>query len=462
MSRRVAAALATLHFLALGCSPGGDRDSPFEERRSIVLIVIDTLRADHLSLHGYHLPTSPGLDRLGETSVVFDHCLASCSWTKPSTATILTGLDPTRHGAHGMRGVSDEAVLLAEKLAERGFRTAAFSGNPYVSEQFGMAQGFDTFRESGVNAPRDYPDVQVLLDEARAWLAEASAEPYFLYLHVMNVHGPYRAPREYRDRFLDGPEGGDLPFQGELWTAVSGPGRRERPEVPAADLADLVAQYDGAIAYTDECLTRFLDEMRGTGALDDAVLVVTSDHGEELMDHGGLGHRRTLYGEVVNVPLIIHDGANAGRIATPVGLVDVAATILELAAGEEEPFGDGLSLVPLMEGAPPPARIVPLMAHLQEGPSGTARLVQDWPWRRLDIRREYTGRSRLAELYDVTTDPGELHDRSGEEPETLDRLRAIEEAALAALEGRALDAGADVAADDELRERLNALGYTGN
>ena len=186
--------------LSLGCSPAKP-PTRGGARRSVILVVIDTLRQDHLSFYGYRDQTSPGLDRLAQESVVFKNCLAPSSWTKPSVVSLLSGLDALHHGAQRRRPVGEHVELLAEVLRREDYSTAAFSGNPWVSAEFGLAQGFDTFYAGGGDSPKDYPDITVLLDAAQAWIAEQSREPFFMYLHVMNVHGPYRLPRNIESGF---------------------------------------------------------------------------------------------------------------------------------------------------------------------------------------------------------------------------------------------------------------------
>lgn len=452
-------ALGLLALSLAGCSAG---PAP----RSVVLVVIDTLRSDHLSLNGYPRPTSPGLDRIAAEGVAFEHCLAPGAWTKPNTVSLLSGLDPIRHGAHRERKIPDDLQLLSETLRDAGYDTAAFSGNPYVSERYRFDRGFATFYDGGAGKRVwDYPDASVLLDAARGWLARPRERPVFLYLHLMNVHGPYRAPEPYRRRFLDGTDGDEsFEFQDELWWAIIKAEDNPAPRPTPGQRADLLARYDGAIAYTDELLTAFLDELRAEAGLADALLVVTSDHGEELLDHGNLGHRKTLYHEVVDVPLIVRDGVSRGgrRVRTPVGLIDVAATILDLLglvpAGAG--LGDGISLAPLVRGDGEISRSEPLLSHLDEAIERRASLVQRWPLRRLHIGP--SRRRDVVELYDELADPLETHDLAAERPELVVELGELERAAHERLRARALDPGADAMIDPELQKRLEALGYVGN
>jgi arylsulfatase A-like enzyme len=323
---------------------------------SVILVVIDTLRRDHLGFHGYERDTSPGLDRFARESAVFENCLATSSWTKPSTVSLLSGLYPPRHGVHRNRRAHGDIEFVSERLRETGYATAAFSGNMHVSPTFGMNQGFDHFKGGRRFGANNYPDIQELLAGASTWLQEQTEKPSFLYLHLMNVHGPYRAASRYSDRFRSKSHR-PFPFQNKLWKRIVRSGDLEqRKAVSDGHLNDLTARYDGAIAYTDEILTAFFDSLRDNGSLARSLVIITSDHGEELFDHGGFGHKRTLHSEVVDVPLLVRDPDGTGaarRIATPVSLVDIPATILDrvglLKPGEG--FGDGRTLLPLLRGS---------------------------------------------------------------------------------------------------------------
>jgi arylsulfatase A-like enzyme len=307
----------------------------------------------------------------------------------------------------------------------------------------------------------------VLLDGARAWLAEHADEPFFLYLHLMNVHGPYRAPPEFRLRFLEEPHA-PFRFQGRLWKDIVRHGRLERrADFTEAHLRDLTARYDGAVAYTDTVLTRFLEDLREKGILDRSLLVITADHGEELFDHGGFGHKRTLYGEQLEIPLLIREpgGIGAGRrIAEPVSLVDLPATILDwlgfLPPESGGAFGNGRSLVPLLrepaEGRPLATR--QLLAQLDEAASGRAFLVQEWPYRLLQIEKDYRGRENAVELFDVAADPDELVDLAPRQSGRVAELEALARALRSALEAHPFE-GDPAELDEDLARQLEALGY---
>jgi arylsulfatase A-like enzyme len=457
--RRTLAFAALLGALpALACAPAP------QEPASIILVVIDTLRRDHLGLYGYERATSPGLDRLAGESAVFERCIATSSWTKPSTVSLLSGLYPPGHGVHQRAKAPAEITFVSEILRDHGFATAAFSGNVHVSPTFGMAQGFDHFRSARIQGTGTYPEAADLLDAALGWLGEHPDEPSFLYVHLMNVHGPYRSTDEQRRRFVVEPRS-RFEFKNELWTRIMRDGDlAARSEVSEAHLNDLRGRYDAAVAHTDAALATFLDTLAADGTLDRTLLVVTSDHGEELFEHGGFGHRRTLYGEVVEIPLLIRDPDRSGaptRIATPVSLVDIPATILDWAglSGAEESFADGRSLLPLMRGEAAGADFADrlLIAELDEGETARVQLVQRGSLRLVGIQNDYRGRTNEIELFDIEADPHERVDLSGERP---DELRELLRSGRPLLDGTFVPTRPEPAViDDDLEKRLKALGY---
>jgi arylsulfatase A-like enzyme len=461
----IAAASAVLA-VALACAQERPDDArPAATRRpNLIVVVIDTLRRDHLGCYGYAKATSPHLDELAKQSVLFERCLAASSWTEPSTASLLSGLYPARHGAHEYAKVPPQVEMLAETLRAAGFRTGAVSGNPNASPLFGFEQGFDSFDFPANDVARDYPDVAELVGKAEQFLSDADSRPSFLYLHVMNVHGPYRAPPEFRERFLERPFL-DFPFQNELWLDLLRKGHVERrADVKPEHLHDLTARYDGAIAYTDQVLGAFLEKRLAAGGATNDLVVVTADHGEELFDHGGFGHGFTLHHELLDVPLLLRlpGGASGGtRIDAPMSLVDLPAMVLDLLgllpAERGGRVGDGLSLTPLLHGGTV-ERDLPLVAQVERGKQGAAFLVQHWPLRVIETERDYAGRADVLELFDLASDPLEQHDLAAAEPSRAARLHAALRARRAQLESQGISAERPPL-DEKTRAQLEALGY---
>jgi arylsulfatase len=433
-------------------------------RRNVLLIVIDTLRRDHLGSHGYGRPTSPFLDAFAAEGAQFDNCLAASSFTEPSTASLLTGLHAARHGAHEYAVLPDALELVSERLAAAGWRTIGVSGNPNASPQFRFDQGFEQFWFDDNDKAREYPDVSELVAHAEALLAPDDGRPTFCWLHVMNVHGPYVAPESFRERFRRSGSR-DFPFQNDVWKDVMRKGQvARRADVTPADVQDLEDRYDAAIAWTDDVIGRFLARRRATRAGAEELVVITADHGEELFDHGGFGHGFTLHREVVDVPLLLRGpGIAPSRVAAPVGLVDVAATVLDLVMPPQDGaigrFGDGLSLRPLLEGREF-ERDLPLVAQLEREVQGQAFLLQSWPSRLIETRSDYSGRRNVAERFDLASDPAERHDRLATDEEQGARLRTLLAARRAALEAQGMATErADL--DPEQKAHMEALGYGG-
>ncbi len=338
-----------------------------DERWNVVLVSLDTVRADHLSAHGYPRPTTPNLDALARESAWFRCASSTSSYTLPAHASLLTGQLPTRHGAHSERPGSnriraERSDLLALKLRDAGWLNAAFTGGVYLRPGFGFAQGFDRYDSLDLallpetNRGREEPRAGDAAFNARVrrdrpwshaldWVRAHDDAPFFLFLHTYLVHEYVAAPAN-EARFLgsceSGLKRGDLKF-------IRDRKLKERPT--SADLQRYVDAYDAALHEADARVGELLATLRATGLDDRTIVIVTSDHGEEFLDHGGVNHGRTLHEEMVRVPLLIRvPGMPAREIATPVSLVDVVPTLFELLALRADHEQDGRSLLPLLRG----------------------------------------------------------------------------------------------------------------
>lgn len=331
---------------------------------SIVLISLDTLRADRLSIYGYERPTSPNLDAWAERSAtVFGNAIAQAPWTLPSHVSLLTGLNAHRHGiGHEDSVARPGLLLLPEILRAAGYASLAITGGGWLHPRFGFTQGFDRFLPSpGLKSKTMAAEIETAL----AWTREYRDRPYFLFFHTYEVHAPYRPRAPYFDHFSDAgsselnrllaaprppivtppPGGGFVTTKKLAW-----------PTLSELDVEEVVgALYDSGIAAADELLARLLNSLEREGFLDNGIVVITSDHGELLGEHGLAGHEY-LYDENLKVPLLIAGPAGLGagqEVAAQVRSVDVMPTVLEL-AGVEAPAGlDGQSLVGLMKGGRP-------------------------------------------------------------------------------------------------------------
>jgi arylsulfatase A-like enzyme len=282
----------------------------------VVVYLVDTLRADHLPLYGYARETAPHLTAFARDAVVFDQAIASSSWTKPSVASLFTSLLPRDHGCVQFYTPLDERLTtLAERMRDHGYATGAVVVNSLVqARKMNFDQGFSYFA-----SPASPQGAAEVVDEALAFLDARKGQPAFLYLHTMDAHTPYRPPPPFDAAFR---------AAGEPVKPASEPSDYKKPR----DLARIVAQYDGAVAYGDREFGRLMSGLRQRGLYDGALVVFLSDHGEEFLEHGGWVHGHTLYDELVRVPLVVkYPGQrDAGRrVARQVQLVDVLPTVLK-------------------------------------------------------------------------------------------------------------------------------------
>ncbi len=285
-------------------------------RPLVIVYLVDTLRADHLPLYGYERETAPHLTAFARDAVVFDQAIASSSWTKPSVASLFTSLLPREHGCVQFYTPLDERhTTLAERLRDHGYATGAIVANSLVqARKMSFDQGFSYFA-----SPASPHGAAEVVDGALAFLDARKGQPAFLYLHTMDAHTPYKPPPPFDAAFR---------AAGEPAKPAAEPSDYREPR----DLARIVAQYDGAVAYGDREFGRLLSGLRQRGLYDGALIVFLSDHGEEFLDHGGWVHGHTLYDELVRVPLVVkYPGQrNAGRrVARQVQLVDVLPTVLK-------------------------------------------------------------------------------------------------------------------------------------
>ncbi len=413
-----------------------------ERPRLVVLVSIDTLRADHLGLYGYERPTSPVLDALALESTVFDQAMSTSPWTLPAHGSLLTGLYPGRHGLTSHeRYLASSLKTLAQLFSEAGYRTAAVVNSHNLGPEFGLDRGFQQYRYVEERVDRREPSAEIT-DQAMAWLKEAGKNRLFLFLHYYDVHSDYASRPEYEKDFLRQYEG-----IADGSTAQLASHREGKISLSTADAPNLIDRYDAGIRQMDAELGRLLDFLRG----EDAFLILTSDHGEEFFEHGGVLHGQTQYEEVIRVPLLVKGpGVPAGRrVPTPVSLVDIAPTLLAR-AGIAPPDGlDGVDLGLLWAGEEREDRCIFSEADHNNVEHDITRAV-----RYRSLKLHFNRLSREYRLYDLASDPAERMDVSAGQESAV---AALSEQLEKYLRG-AVEAPLRALSDEEI-ENLRSLGY---
>jgi len=443
-SLMVVAAIYSQFDIRIDARPlGGPADIEKLHQRNdvnVLFVLIDTLRADRLSAYGYERETSPNLDKLAATGMLFSEHMSQSSWTKCSMASLWTALYPIRTGVtRSPQGLPDEARMPAEVFSEAGFSTAAIWRNGWISPGFGFSQGFEVYHSprsapTPMSVRREKPTLGVtgtdqdVINSAIEFLRAQGDERWFLYIHLMDVH-------QYvydEDTALFGTTYSDI--------------------------------YDNSIRWTDRVLGSLIDSLDARGMRDKTLIVVAGDHGEAFGEHGREGHARDVHGEVTTTPLIISFPFRldpAIVVDAPTENVDIWPTMLDLLRLPPLEEVDGRSRLPAMlaaaRGEPAPPSDSPRFAHLDQSWGRTKQdprpmvAVRDGPYR-LVRAHEATGW-----LYDRTDDPTEQVDVGEDQPEVLARLQALVDEYLA--RPPAPWQASDVELDDAQLEQLRALGY---
>jgi len=428
---------------------------------NVILILVDTLRAQNLGLYGYDRDTSPNLARLARDGVVFDDARSQAPCTYPSANSILTGRHPVRFlgQKNGAMGIPPQIPSLAEILGAKGYATIAVSASPIVREHptrfnphGGFSRGFDIFEERCL-----WKHASCLNHRAQEYLG-VLRQPFFLYLHYMDPHSPLTMPEDWSPRFATEPYKGKWFVEKGLLAPIAQQlyGPNKHVPVDARDLRHLLALYDDEIAYVDHQLGLLLDGLDQQGLLENTLIVLVADHGEEFLEHGHIKHCHSLYDTEIKTPLLVRppgplspDSGVADRsprrIDAQVANLDVAPTIVDYAGLDPGALGmEAASLKPVIEGGAPP----------------TAIQVSSW----VNFRAAKQGRYKLIldlsdgsmELYDVVADPGETKDVQAEHPEAVRSLRKL-------IRGWVRTAGKDsdqqLQEGNDAQERLKALGY---
>ncbi|MCO4744285.1 MAG: sulfatase [Proteobacteria bacterium] len=420
-----------------------------EKRPNVVLILLDTVRADHLSVYGYAKPTTPRLADFAEHAVVYERAWANSPWTRASIASIWTGLLPRRHGAVGRADALPAGVVtLPEAFQTVGYDTASFVTNGNVGESFGFARGVSSFHYYGErrDSPTFHRPAEVVVVDVMSWARDRGEDedPFFLSVHLTDPHAPYQPPEPYRSLFAADVPLGDVGTND--WVQA-----RAKGAVPATarDAEMALALYDAEIAYTDAQVGVLLDALEQLGQLEDALVIVTSDHGEEFLEHGGWEHGQTLHTEVLDVPLIVRfpDG-RTGREASRAQLIDLFPTALA-AAGVAVDERDGVDLAGL-SGSPLRDAHASVVLDRRDGDA-----MATGDLKAIDMT---VARGTLAgeqALFNTASDRGETTNLKPSAEDTFAEILAE----IAAKRGRAGHETESVEMSDDLEETLRALGY---
>jgi len=436
----LAAVLGLVALLVLGGGCTGETAPP----RNLILISIDTLRADRLGAYGYDRATSPAMDALARSGVLFETAIAEACWTLPSHVTLMSGLPPAIHDVKvPTRKVSADVPLLAEVLRDNGFHTVGLTAGRFLAKRFGFDRGFVYFDDGGLSFKR-------ALAEAGARIAETdSAERFFVFIHTYDVHCPYDPPPAYAARFETRPKADHLETSGRC-----GNTHYNRMALTAGQARFISDRYDASIRYADDLLSNFLERLERLGVLDTTVVAIVSDHGEEFLEHGKVGHRATLYIQSLRVPwLMAGPGLPPRVVHEPAGLADVMPTLLDLLDVPAPPMR-GISLLPVIRGERETRgdRMLFSQNHwglpLYSAVVGDRHIIVD------DMRA-------VARFYDWREDPDERTNRVGRDAERNRELWIAARSRFNALKNDEARVAAEKVhrGSAEQREQLRALGY---
>lgn len=395
--------------------------------RNVVLISIDTCRADHLSCYGYKRQTTPHIDAVARDGVMFTGAMSPVPLTTPAHCSMLTGTYPPTHGVRINDGtrLAESRVTLAEIMHNAGYQTAAFVGAFPLDSKLGLNKGFDTYdcdfaRKSDMSAPAGERSAQEVSRPAMDWLDRHGKKPFLLFLHYFDPHLPYSPPEPYATDYRN-----DL--------------------------------YSGEIAYVDIWIGHVLDRLRELGVYDNTLVVITGDHGESLGEHGERAHGFFIYQSTLHVPLVIRAPKHGKdlRVDGNVSLVDIVPTVLDLLGLKTPAQVDGVSLASSLESGAAPARSNPIYSESLEASTydcGELYGVVEAQWKHILAQKQ--------ELYDLASDSNEQRNAIEQQPQVAHQLRSRLEAMLKVMESKS-PKGAGAPVDREAVKRLQSLGYVG-
>ena len=463
--------MAVSAFILTACGPGEVTDRAISHP-NVLLVVLDTVRADAVSCYGNPRPTTPHLDRLAGEGTRFENAYATCFWTLPSHASLLTGLYPSEAGATSETNhLPNRLTTLAERLTAAGYQTAAVVRNPWISVERGFGQGFEDFVEDWRGDTGHEADEEgAAVERAMEWIRDrgGTGEPWFLFVNLNVAHLPYNPPEPFRSRFAS--EEWPQATVDRLMKIDGGWGHLAGGlHLDEADFRILRDLYEAEVSIADEHVGELLDAIRDSGVLEQTLVIVTADHGENLGDHGMIDHVYSLFDTTVRVPMIVRYPlrfAAGGVVDGLVSLIDIVPTVLDVAG---VPMADeGLEGLALDE---PGIRDRPAVFAENERPINGIRLLEKWfpdfDTAAVDhqMRMIRTGDFKLiwkadvsAELFDIEADPGELIDLTPIRPELRNRFLGELRSWSLGIEPRVVPQAFE-SRDRESLERLRALGY---
>jgi arylsulfatase A-like enzyme len=392
------------------------------DRRSVLVVVADSLAAGHVSAYGYARETTPRFDAFAARGALFEQACSQSSWTLPSVASLMTGLEQELHGLVDLpsrEATPDPAfpTTLAERFDAAGYRTVAIVQTPVLGGPVPIKRGFDRYTVLDFS----HASLRDAVERAYVELAKPRDEPSFVYLHVTPPHMPYQPPEPFRGCFTADDSGSSVDGSIESCRRIHRVGLDERHP----DVQRLAALYDENVVFADDALGGLIERVERLAHRRDLVVVWTSDHGEAFLEHGSQGHNSTVFEEMIRVPLAIRalDGSIAPRrIGGVASLLDLAPTLVELAGiGRWTAETRGVSLVPsLRDGSPPPERVLTFSSrHYASKPE---RL--EIGARRGSFKLVGTRGGERAKLFDLEDDPRERSDASAAHFEVVEELSA--------------------------------------
>ena len=415
---------------------------------NIVLIILDSLRADHLGCYGYARNTSPNIDDLAKNGLIFSNAFSQGGYTLASIPSIFTSKFPLSHGVfinqNGDKLDANETTL-AETLKNNGYVTASFTGGGYTSHVYGFSQGFDLYKET------DWGDMKEVNQLASDWLEIKQEKPFFLFLHSYSIHDPFNPPEPFSKIYASG-------YNGQLKNTFLNYILFEKINkrtltLSKEDVEYITSQYDGGIRYCDEQLGKLFKKIVTLGLDSNTIVILTSDHGEDLMDHGTISHG-DLYDEGIHVPLIVkypYLSLENNKIGSIVRSIDIMPTILDILALPLAASMEGKSLLPLMLGKKDKhERMVFSFGNSSKLKVRIALRTKNW-------KLIYSYKTEQDELYNLEKDPKELNNLADVNKRQLAILKKklnsyIEKLKLPIKKDKAV-------LDEKTKQRLKSLGY---